>query len=148
MIDERLKAKCSVADNDSNAMICTPNNVLMPKIDANTNGMNEYYYIENFYYTAKVLGLLDVHGMEFLKKLKKKGQEYCSLNIDKATKQYPEASEDEIQKTCFCAAWLLAILNRGFGLGNFSNFFVIHEIQKTCFCAAWLQAILNRGFGL
>merc|ERR1712130_101128 len=126
MINERLKSKCSIPSIDIEQLLCTPNSVLMPKIAGNKN---EFYYIENFYYTAKVLNLLDVHGQEFLDKLNEKGEEYCSLDIDKAKIKYPEASEEEIQKTCFCAAWLLAILNNGYNLEKFSQFKVIRDIE-------------------
>ena len=129
MVDERLKSKCEILEIDIEDMMCTPNDVMMPKIDLGNIGNIEFYYIENFYYTAEVLGLVNVDGQEFLKKLEEKGKYYCGLEIENAKKEFPNADEDEIKKTCFCAAWLLAILNRGFNLENFSKFRVIRDIE-------------------
>eukprot|EP01084_Bolivina_argentea_P253835 426543_1 len=130
MISDRLKSKCSVPKIEIKDMICTPNSILMPKIDLDLVSINEFYYIENFYYTAKVLGLDGLHGKEFLNKLEEKGNYYCSLDVDTAKKEFSKASEDEIKKTCFCAAWLLAILKKGFNLENFNHFSVIRNIEN------------------
>lgn len=85
--------------------------------------------VVSFYYTAKVLGLLDVHGLPFLSALRTKGEAYCSMERAAAVKAFPGADDDEIDKTCFCAAWLLAIVQEGFSLGQFSNFKVIRDIE-------------------
>ena len=129
MVDQRLKPKCDIPEIEIQSMMCSPNNILMPKIDLGSLTRNEFYYIENFYYTAEVLGLADVSGQEFLTKLREKGKYYCSLDYQDAKKEFPNASEEEIKKTCFCAAWLLAILNRGYNLENFNKFRVIRDIE-------------------
>eukprot|EP01083_Nonionella_stella_P013558 38163_1 len=133
MIKDKLMHGCVVPEIEVKDMICTPNKVLIPAIDLGmdkiTVNTNEFYYIENFYYTAKVLNLLGVHGREFLDKLQEKGEYYCSLDVEKAKSEYPDASEEEIKKTCFCASWLLAILNSGFNLEKFERFRVIRDIE-------------------
>jgi len=149
IIDARLRSDCDVDAFEKYymQMMCAPNGVLMPKIAAawNTSGggggsasaamtatsksFSEFYYIENFYYTANVLGIADVNGEQFLNTLLEKGKYYCSLHVDAAKKQFPEASEEEIRKTCFCAAWLLAVINKGFDLQHFDQFKVIRDIE-------------------
>merc|ERR1712130_1676 len=51
-------------------------------------------------------------------------------------------SDDEIKKTCFCAAWLLAILNRGFNLEHFSQFKVIRDIEGSGGNIDWVLGYL------
>ena len=60
--DECLQGLSNIINNDkttcqskkklNDIMVCVPNGLTMPKIV----GKQEFYYIENFYYTAKVLG--------------------------------------------------------------------------------------------
>jgi len=135
MVKDRLKPKCAVRDEMKSELVCTPNSVVMPAIDiglateTQSAAKQEFYYIENFYYTAEVLEMLDVHGLPFLETLRSKGQQFCAMERADAVKAFPKAEEDEIDKTCFCAAWLLAILQEGFSLGQFANFKVIRDIE-------------------
>lgn len=108
---------------------CSPNGVLMPQFDKNGK---EFYYIENFYYTAKVLKISELGGKngEFYNSLKTNGEKYCSLTKSEAIKSYPDASEDEISKTCFCAAWLTVIIDKGFKLSDYTQYSVVRDINN------------------
>lgn len=106
-------------------LICTPNGVSMPRLD----NSKQFYYIENFYYTANVLKITE-NQANFYQSLLENGQKYCSLTREDAAKLYPHASEDEIKKTCFCAAWLAVILDEAFDLKDFNNYRVIRDINK------------------
>ena len=135
MIGDRLKPQCAAPGAAEEDLVCTPNRVLMPSIDVGLDtetakgSVQSFYYIENFFYTAKVLGLLDVHGLPFLAALRSEGEKYCAMERAEAVKAFAGADEEEIDKTCFCAAWLLAILQEGFSLGQFANFRVIRDIE-------------------
>lgn len=137
MMAERLKPQCPgmSADALGEQLVCTPNGVVMPAIDhglgsEGEGGRHSFYFIENFFYSAKVLGIDHLGGRAFLAALRSKGDKYCAMERKDAVRKFPKADEGEIDKTCFCAAWLLAIVNEGFALGQFNNFRVIRDIES------------------
>src|SRR5690606_12623643 len=74
--------KCFNNNNNNNnnniKLLCSPNNIIIPKISSNIN----FYFIENFYYTANALSIDNMDGSQFLNILKQKGNEYCKLNFN------------------------------------------------------------------
>merc|ERR1712110_218849 len=98
MISNKVKSQCSIPRAMEKDLVCTPHKILMPSIniglDTETDDVQSFYYIENFFYTAKVLGILDIHGLSFLAKLREKGMSYCAMDRAAAKIQYPEADED------------------------------------------------------
>jgi len=110
----------------SKMFFCTPDGVPMPLISSN----QPFYWIENFYYTARVLNIDRIGGDRFLNVLKEQGRTYCNLEKLSATQKFPHASTEEISKTCFCAAWLSVMIDSGFNMSSFRNYQVIRDINE------------------
>eukprot|EP00455_Lapot_gusevi_P023673 TRINITY_DN2456_c0_g1_i3.p1 TRINITY_DN2456_c0_g1~~TRINITY_DN2456_c0_g1_i3.p1 ORF type:complete len:472 (-),score=60.91 TRINITY_DN2456_c0_g1_i3:211-1626(-) len=87
---------------------CSFNGVFQPSIDR-----EQFYAIENFFYTTEFFGLLETPT--FAESLSEKGKAFCEMSWSSIKTAYPKEPEDDLSKYCFSSAYISVMIKHGLG---------------------------------
>jgi len=116
-------------NKDDPAYQCSLDGIPVPRITD-----EKFFLIENFWYTANVVGQKAMSGPGYFNTMKELGVEYCSKKFGEA-KAYVQTLTDrepfpeEIKKQCFATAYIGAMLKEGFSFDSYPNFDVVREVD-------------------
>eukprot|EP00798_Chlamydomonas_sp_ICE-L_P014561 gene14561-20602_t len=88
---------------------CSIEGEFLPKL----SGASMYLAMENFHYISKRLG---VGEQGLLVDIETQARTYCSADWEKTLELHAEEKEEYLMKSCFGAAYIYVVLNRGFGI--------------------------------